>query len=32
LLLNQDQLEIGNQPELFRVPEHANLRGPEAYQ
>jgi hypothetical protein len=32
LLLNQDQLEICSQHDLFRVPDHANLRGPEAYQ
>jgi transposase len=32
LLMNQDQLDIDSQDDVFRVPEHANLRGPNAYQ
>lgn len=32
LLRNQDQLEQGYENDLFRVPEHPNLRGPDAYQ
>jgi transposase len=32
LTSNHDQLEGLQQDELFRVPEHANLRGPDAYQ
>jgi hypothetical protein len=32
LIAHQDQLDQVHQPDLFRLPEHANLRGPEAYQ
>jgi transposase len=32
LIRNQDQLEQGYENDLFRVPEHPNLRGPDAYQ
>lgn len=32
LVSNHDQLDPVNQSDLFRVPEHPNLRGPEAYQ
>lgn len=32
LVSKQDQLSTPHQPELFDVPEHPNLRGPEAYQ
>lgn len=32
LISNQDKLAHGQQQDLFRVPEHPNLRGPDAYQ
>jgi len=32
LITNQDQLAAQYQPDLFRLPEHPNLRGPDAYQ
>jgi transposase len=32
LVSNQDQLQDCHQGDLFRVPEHPNLRGPDAYQ
>lgn len=32
LVSNYDQLSQENQTDLFRLPEHPNLRGPEAYQ
>jgi transposase len=32
LLMNQDLLDTDSQNDLFRVPDHANLRGPNAYQ
>lgn len=32
LISNHDQLDQVNQSDLFRVPDHPNLRGPEAYQ
>ena len=32
LISNQDQLPQTNQQDMFRVPDHPNLRGPEAYQ
>ena len=32
LIAHQDQLGQGPQTELFRLPEHPNLRGPDAYQ
>jgi transposase len=32
LLTNQDLLDIEHPDDLFRVPEHSNVRGPEAYQ
>ena len=31
LTYNQDQLSGNPQPDLFQVPEHPNLRGPDAY-
>jgi len=32
LISNQDKLTDGQQHDMFRVPEHPNLRGPDAYQ
>lgn len=32
LVANQDQLSQVHQSDMFRLPEHANLRGPDAYQ
>ncbi len=32
LVSNYDQLSQENQTDLFRLPDHPNLRGPEAYQ
>ena len=32
LVTRQDQLYHPEQAEIFHLPEHANLRGPEAYQ
>lgn len=32
LTYHQDRLSAGGQPDLFQVPEHPNLRGPDAYQ
>lgn len=32
LASNQDQLPQSSQQDLFRVPDHPNLRGPDAYQ
>jgi transposase len=32
LIAHQDQLDQVHQSDLFRLPEHANLRGPDAYQ
>ena len=32
LIRNQDQLPDGQQLNMFRLPEHLNLRGPDAYQ
>jgi hypothetical protein len=32
LISNVDQLNQADQGDLFRLPEHPNLRGPEAYQ
>ena len=29
---NLDQLQGGDQPELFNLPDHPNVRGPESYQ
>jgi hypothetical protein len=32
LVANHDQLGVQHQTDLFRLPEHPNLRGPDAYQ
>ena len=32
LISNQDQLDEDREPDTFRLPDHANLRGPQAYQ
>jgi transposase len=32
LITHQDQETTVQQPDLFRLPEHSNLRGPDAYQ
>jgi transposase len=32
LTSNLDKLQQGYQPELFKLPDHPNLRGPESYQ
>lgn len=32
LISNLDKLQEGYQPELFKLPDHPNLRGPDSYQ
>jgi len=32
LIRNHDKLQDGQQPEMFRLPDHPNLRGPDTYQ
>jgi hypothetical protein len=32
LIANHDQLTSQQELDLFRLPEHPNLRGPDAYQ
>ena len=32
LASNHDQLQQGDQADLFRLPDHSNLRGPDSYQ
>ncbi len=32
LISNLDQLKDGYQPDLFKLPDHPNLRGPDSYQ
>ena len=32
LIGNHDKLQAGQQPDVFRLPDHSNLRGPDTYQ
>ena len=32
LIMKHDQLQEGHQPDMFRLPDHPNLRGPDTYQ